>query len=223
MPTALEILNGISEDTTTGDIAPVMVGVPWVIRNQRTKKKLTDEEEKKKAEAAKVKESKDDDEKPVIPKEAENLDKDSSADDKDEKPAIGATIEPLISPVVALVAPDVTPDGEKPLDPSQVPVTMPQQPADTEQSVLRTLIGQHQKNFKPAQGPVTNKQGSPEDKMQHTALPTESLTMMADVKAKIVADKILQEAMDGKQRDITVVNPNSAGKAMAAMRMILGQ
>lgn len=73
--------------------------------------------------------------------------------------------EPLISPAVALVAPDVTPDALLPIDPSEVPqppgggpemVELPDLSVDQEQSspVLQTILGRR------PQGPAAPAQES---------------------------------------------------------------
>ncbi len=60
---------------------------------------------------------------------------DHEKDEKDKEPKdavnptyLNGTNEPLMSPAVALVAPDVTPQALEPLDPSQVPQPKPQEP-----------------------------------------------------------------------------------------------
>lgn len=148
-----------------------------------------------------------------------------------EAPVAGkpsSDIEPLLPTSIALVAPDTTPYGDKPLDPSQVPQpatpvqsqpvqpTKPAAPAETD--VLRTLIGQHQSNFKP--GLITNPTESIQavNKSMDSASSAESLSSPVAV-AK--AAQVLSEAQSGKNPE-PHYNPNSLNQAIAATRLILG-
>jgi hypothetical protein len=166
---------------------------------------------------------------PVIPQDAKpdetetgNAPGDSTNTDE---PAKGKQVEPFIPTSVALVAPDTTPDADKPLDPSQVP-QMPQDtvtvssptPVDNGKDVLRTLIGEHHTTFKPTMmvDPATAKAafeqalngGSDESPNQS---PTASAT----------AAQVISEAQAGHAPK-PHHNPNSMQKATSAMRAILG-
>ena len=73
---------------------------------------------------------------PLIPQDAEDLDIDTGEniddggddDDGDETNRSATTEEPLLEPALALVAPDCTPDGGKPLSPKQVPAATSEPP-----------------------------------------------------------------------------------------------
>lgn len=139
---ATDIVNralDLSEDTTTSDIAPVMVGSQAALFTPPKKAAVKPKPKMRKAYVSKdmagVLGLKEDEEKPssgseesIIPDNAQKLDDAGNAvevkDDKTEnnvarKPNCGP--EELLSPRAALVAPDITPDAMTALDPSDVP------------------------------------------------------------------------------------------------------
>ena len=128
---------GVGESTGftgAGDVPPVMAGLGSMATKPRPTK--TDDKPKKPSIRSRVvsgiigriKEDEDG----VIPNDAREVDslvtsvsavaaETPNLPNQDKPTSIHNASEPLISPAAALVAPDVTPDALKPLDPSQVP------------------------------------------------------------------------------------------------------
>jgi hypothetical protein len=129
----------MGEDTTTSDIAPVMVGSPMISNPQATgaKRRIpTSTPEKQKKLRNRVVDGimghlKEDRDGAVIPSDAKevqafdmndhglNLKEPAIPGQKIKNPYSGE--EPLILPTASLVAPDVTPEAIHPLDPTQLP------------------------------------------------------------------------------------------------------
>jgi hypothetical protein len=122
----------LGEMTTTGDIAPVMVGVSPVMMNRRRaqvnaiKPKGQKRARVKTAVESILGEDVDDDqpkEDSLIPDEAEVLKTASEIEDESNDTNVGTPLGPedLLEPSLALVAPDTTPNAKRELDPSLVP------------------------------------------------------------------------------------------------------
>jgi len=125
--------------TMAGDVPPVMTGMGMSAAFAPSRFKTVDKVKKPYRRSrmvsgiiGRLKEDEDEQEKGVIPgdaKEVDSLVTSVSAvsvetpvmPDPDKPASMLKPGEPLISPAAALVAPDVTPDSLKPLDPSQVP------------------------------------------------------------------------------------------------------
>jgi len=167
-------------------------------------------------------------EKPVIPGDAQpddTLNGVPNENGKEHPPAGRGTLEAPLPTSLALVAPDTTPNAEAPLDPSQVPqpassvepsMSSPT-PIDSGNDVLRTLVGEHQKNFNPklitdptaaaaAVNQFLNGNGSSEEKSST---------------ASAAAARVMSEAQSGKKPE-PHHNPDSLNRGIAVTRQILG-
>lgn len=116
--------------TTTGDIAPVMVGVsPELMARRRAQVNRPKSKIPKRTRIKSTIESilgEDDDAPPggsLIPDDAEVLKTASEIEDEDNDTSVGTPLGPedLLEPSLALVAPDTTPNAKRELDPSLVP------------------------------------------------------------------------------------------------------
>lgn len=214
-----------NEDTTTSGIPAPMCGAPLLTGPQLLKKRQ-DRLAKLKSRRL-IKEDggtqgsrKDDnngsDDQSAIPADAEKVE--TVSDEENQEAARRASgnhqIEPLIPVTVALVAPDTTPDGEQVLDPSQVPQANRQSTADAtagdESDVLRTLVGAHQRQFKPAvAGPAVTDPG----KLDTVA--TESIVNEGRV-AAIAAKLTMESGMPAP-----TFNKEAASRATNAMRTLI--
>lgn len=231
----------LGENTTTGDVAPVMCGAPMISgpnarRLKRRKRPVVEGEEPIEGDGYGEEDAS------VIPADAEPLVTEEHPNGQSTTQPASPSVpnESLIPTAVALVAPDCTPDADKPLDQSQVPViqsapnpaqaaqpaapTAPGQPADG--GVLRTLVGMHQSTYRPP-----TKEGGPQQpKAESQATLPSGLTpaqatqqLIAEQKATIFKAKIMEAAASGGGMPAPHHDPNAGGKASAAMRMMLGQ
>lgn len=138
MSTLAKRMMGLGETsgvTTAGDIPPVMTGMssalvaPRPVGDKKPKKSV-----RSKVVSGIIGRIKEDEDEGVIPDDAKEVDslvtsvsvvatETPNLPDQDKPTTVHkpGEKEPLISPAAALVAPDVTPDALKPLDPSQVP------------------------------------------------------------------------------------------------------
>jgi hypothetical protein len=226
--------NAVVESTTTASIAPAAIAGPTAIiqpvqatAKKRPKlsdllkhKKLAQEDEN--ANAAK----------PVIPADAK-LDQSVQPQTPNSHTTIGQSqgqLEPFIPTSVALVAPDTTPDAEIPLSPSQAPqaptameeptMSSPE-PMDDGSDVMRTLIGNHQKNFKPtAIVPPQQANEAMERALRGETGLTEDKSGVA-TKASSTAAAVVASAQSGNN-PAPHHNPESLNRGIAVTRQLLG-
>lgn len=123
------LVDRLLETTVAGDVPPVMAGVSPLIQ-ARKKFRMRPRPKKKAVESIIGEASSTDDEdeesqKPLIPDDAEPV---LSDDDKEQSELDGGSTpidkpghEALLNPSMAIVAPDLTPDADKELDPALVP------------------------------------------------------------------------------------------------------
>lgn len=168
-------------------------------------------------------------EKPVIPADAQSDGSSTGGPDGDKKkpttkPGSG-TPDKMLKTSMALVAPDTTPNAEEPLDPSQVPQgSAPQTvatssssvPLDNGQDALRTLIGQHQENFKPELISSLQEASAALERSMNGEVKSDS-----SATASAAAASVLSAAQSGKKTD-PHYNPESMSRGIAVTRQILG-
>jgi hypothetical protein len=222
----------LGETTTTGSI-PCVATSPLLVartfRDRGTKSKVARLLKRKQLKQEAV------DDEPIIPGDAKPLvtvTGDEASSGKGSEKNGSEFHEPLIPTSVALVAPDLTPDSEVPLDPSQVPlpVNQPSAPVASsptapvikdEGSVMQTLIGLHQEKFNPKLlDQRTNLSEAEINRMVESTV-TAISTKEGDV-AKAKAAKLLAEAQAGGKTGEVYYNPQAGAKAAAAMRAVLG-
>lgn len=231
----------LAENTTTGDVAPVLVGAPLIsgpLAARRRRRRLVREDEDPENEEPTAGAPEEDG---VIPKNAEPLATETQplGQSVPQPTAPSAQAEPLIPTAVALVAPDCTSSPESPLDPTQVPTAQtpaatppqatapapePAAQAGAQGSVLRGLMGLHQSQYRPAStGEVkTESAAKPAAPVATDAEAAKRLaeSIKADAKAKAFTAGIMAQAEGSMPAPHH--NPHAAAKAAAAMRMVMG-
>ena len=178
----------------------------------------------------------DEEEQPVIPSEATPLNADAEKSNQNRNKPAG---EPLIPTSIALVAPDTTPDGEAPLDPTMVPkplvtttppvtVTAPNSTpvAKEPDSVLNQLFQFH--NAAATESLMHTKGGGGTvdvNALVESGPAVEATPDAATLAAKSRAEKTMSAAMAGAGMPAPETrNPQELmGKATAAFRQIFQQ
>jgi hypothetical protein len=178
-------------------------------------KRPKDDEKKKK----RLGESDSEDGNSIIPKAARKIDISGEKENIDNKRDKGrdGTGEDFIPVETALVAPDTTPDAEKALDATQVPNVEKAEEKPSEGGILRSLLGIHQKTFKPE---LSTGKIEPVDVNK-----IDEPVTVESIKAKQFAANVMESATSttgNKGQPDFKYNPESPKRAMDALRMARG-